>query len=285
MRLKETQLCCFRNFVSFASWREFFSRKAAKNVKILAAPLLIVLFCFGCQNNILQPANTALPTMRDVPSVRLNYKYEADVPVPSIDASKTVSDERNAAVQSDFDANRPLELLDRTLFSPDKKKVLAVYHRLSDPQDAEGLDVYRLDMYSADGSLMKKLTSETMAVYFPETIVWSPDSNSLAFVAKTRAVQAEPDMPFPTSTDDTAANSQLESNSDMAANSTIGSVRSSPSPASPYRHSNIQDPTNLCLQCGWQRLKSSNGERRADLFLLRLVARQLDAGGAGDDGA
>lgn len=123
--------------------------------------------------------------MSSVAAVRLNFRYEADVPAPSNDPGKA-AEERNAAVQADFDANRNFELLERTLPSPDKKHVLAIYRHIADVQ-AE----YRLDMYSPDGKLQKKLTSETMAVHFPDTIVWSPDSNNLAFVAMTRAIQTQ----------------------------------------------------------------------------------------------
>src|SRR5204863_2249324 len=107
----------------------------------LKLPFVVLLFAIsltsGCQNNIFQPANTAPPAMKDMPSVRLNYKYEADVPAPSIEANKTISTERNAAVQADFDANRQLELLDRTIVSPDQKRILAVYHRISDTPDQD----------------------------------------------------------------------------------------------------------------------------------------------------
>ena len=189
-----------------------------------AAPLLSVTLVFGCQNSILQPTNTAPPAMRDVASVRLNYKYEADVPTPSIDAAKTANEERNAAVQSDFDTNRPLEFLDQTILSPDKKKILTVYHRLSDGQDADGLDIYRLDIYSQDGALQKKLTPESMAVYFPETIVWSPDSGSLAFVAKTRAATTQPFEAVP----EVVTTFPAEEATDVAANSNTAPTRSLP---------------------------------------------------------
>jgi hypothetical protein len=56
---------------------------------------------------------------------------------------------------------------------------------------ADSLAEYRLDMYSPDGRLLKKLTPEAMAVHFPDTIVWSPDSTSLAFVAMTRTLQSD----------------------------------------------------------------------------------------------
>ena len=144
-----------------------------------------VLLFSGCQNNVFQAQSVAPPVMGAVPAVRLNFRYEADVPAPG--AAAVAGEERNAAVQSDFDDARPLELLERTIASPDKKRVLAVYHRISDVPTE-----FRLDMYSPDGKLLKKLTSDAMAVHFPDTIVWSPDSNTLAFVAMIRAGQIDP---------------------------------------------------------------------------------------------
>jgi hypothetical protein len=145
-----------------------------------------VFLIAGCQNDLFNQQPTAPPAIRDVSAVRLNFKYEADVPAPTSFPNKGAQEERSAGVQADFDANRPQELLDMTLSSPDKKHILAVYHRITDiPSE------YRLDMYSPDGKALKKLTSDTMAVHFPETIVWSPDSASLAFVAMIRAGQGE----------------------------------------------------------------------------------------------
>ena len=120
--------------------------------------------------------------MRDVPALRLNFRYEADVPAPPESAKNAPTEERSAAVQTDYDQNRGQELLDKTILSPDKQKVVAVYHRAGDVQ-AE----FRLDMYTADGVFLRKITPDTMAVHFPDTIVWSPDSTTLAFVAMTRA--------------------------------------------------------------------------------------------------
>src|SRR6476646_9842766 len=100
-----------------------------------------VLLLGGCQNSPFQPQNTAPLTVREVPAVRLNYRFEADVPGPTEIPGQRKAEERNAAVQADFDDSRPLELLDLTLSSPDTKHVLAVYHRISDIQSE-----YRLDM-------------------------------------------------------------------------------------------------------------------------------------------
>ena len=181
--------------------------------KLLCAGLMgSIMLSIGCQNNIFQPQNAATPTaLREVPAVRFNFKYEADVPGPTLDPGKAASDERNAAVQSDFDASRPQETLDRTLTSPDKKRVAAIYHRVTD-LGAE----YRLDMYTPDGKLLKKLTSDAMAVHFPDTIVWSPDSGTLAFVAMIRAGQVDisgTSLAAPTPVANTQGSAPLNSNS------------------------------------------------------------------------
>lgn len=142
-----------------------------------------------------QPSPTVLP-MKDVPAVRLNYRYEGDVPAPTIDERAHSDAERNAGVQADFDTNRAQELLDRTITSPDKRRVIAVYRTVNDlPSEV------RLDMYSSDGKLLRKVTAETMAVHFPDTILWSPDSKNVAFVATNRTIGV---MPVATPTPDLA---------------------------------------------------------------------------------
>ncbi len=146
----------------------------------------MVLTGFGCQSPLFQPEKPKVVAIRDTPAVRLNFRYEADVPAPTIEAAHLAGEERNVAIQEDFDTNRLTELLDRTIVSPDKKRIVAVYHRVTDLSSE-----YRLDMYSADGKLLKKLTSDSMAVHFPDTIVWSPDSTLVAFVAMLRTAQQD----------------------------------------------------------------------------------------------
>jgi len=124
-------------------------------------------------------------SLSQVSAVRLNFRYEADVPPPTEQAPPN-AEERNSAVQSDFDQNRSVaqETLDRTLTSPDKKYVAAVYHRVNDV-GAE----FRLDIYDANGVLVRKVTPDTMAIHFPDMILWAPNSSAIAFVAMTRAAQ------------------------------------------------------------------------------------------------
>lgn len=175
-------------------------------VKILLVVSLLVLN--GCQRNIFQSSATANTptTLRDVPALRLNYRFETDVPAPTVN-QPVPTEERNAAVQNDFDTNRAQELLDRTLISPDKQRILVVYHRTEDSPSE-----FRLDMYSADGKLLRKITYDGMAAHFADTIVWSPDSSAVAFVAMIRANQSN-SAPTPTPPTENKANTNSEINS------------------------------------------------------------------------
>jgi len=161
----------------------------------------------GCQRSNFQSPTVAPTTLRDVPALRLNYRFETDVPAPTVN-QPAQTEERNLAVQADFDQNRTQETLDKTLTSPDKQRALAVYHRAGDlPSE------FRLDMYAADGKLLRRITYDGMAVHFAETIVWSPDSNTVAFVAMIRANQSNPLLPLPTPAEN-QANTNSEANTE-----------------------------------------------------------------------
>jgi hypothetical protein len=182
----------------------------------------LLVFC-GCQKNVFESPTVAPSTLRDVPALRLNFRYEADVPAPSEATKNAPAEERNAAVQADFDQNRAQELLDKTVVSPDKNRVLAVYHLPGDVQ-AE----FRLDMYAADGKFLRRVTPDTMAVHFPDTIVWSPDSTTVAFVAMTRAGApgsvAPPNQPDANVTANAQTNTQTNSQTSSAVNTDTNSA-------------------------------------------------------------
>lgn len=162
-----------------------------------------------------EPAPTALGS---VPAVRLNYRYEADVPPPSGESTAT-AEQRDEGVQLDFDNSRPQEILNRTIASPDKKHIVAVYQRVTDlPSE------FRLDMYSPEGTPVRKLTADMMAVHFPETIRWSPDSNSLAFVAMLRTQRPEETQelsPPPSGDGSSEGNTAIETPVETPAGSTM----------------------------------------------------------------
>jgi hypothetical protein len=185
-------------------------------VKPCITALLAAVIAGGtaCQSPLFDKKEPVKVTMRDTPAVRLNYRYEADVPAPTLEPSQS-ADERDAAVQADFDSNRLTELLDKTIVSPDKKRIVAVYHRISDLSSE-----YRLDMYTAEGVLLKKMTADSMAVHFPDTIVWSPDSTLVAFVAMIRVADPMAGLTLPMTSVTpipSDANIAIDANTDPAA--------------------------------------------------------------------
>ena len=205
---------------------------------ISAVVLLAVLLQFTACTTEKMPGGGGLPSsLAEVPSVRLNYRYEPDVPAPET-SDKAPVEEKNPAVLADFDQNRQTEQLDRTLTSPDMKRVVAIYHR---PGDAPA--EFRLDMYTADGKLMRKVTSDLMAVHFPDTIRWAPDSSAVAFVAMLRGVSAEPTPPtgeptpetaLPTPAPETNANAEnLNANSEPPADANTATPAAAPTPEAP----------------------------------------------------
>lgn len=187
--------------------------------RIFAKLILAALAFSGiaCQNagNLFQPApaSVAPAALRDVPAVKFNFRFETDVPAPPANAVQTAqTEERNAAVQNDFDQNRPQETIDKTIASPDKQRILAVYHKIED-LPAE----FRIDVYTADGKLIRKITPDAMAVHFAETIVWSPDSTTFAFVAMARVPGAAGSQPSASPTP-AAENTSASANTSADAN-------------------------------------------------------------------
>lgn len=198
----------------------------------LAACAFLCAFAIGCQKAAVNSGGP--PTsLSQIPADRLNFRYEADVPAPT-ETARSKNPETSGVIQADFDGRRTGETLDDVIASPDGKRIVAVYH-----QQADLPSEFRLDMYSADGKLLKKMTSDLMAVHFPDTIRWSPDSTSIAFVAMIRSVQTNPEaQPTPTnpqpSSDAAAANTatDAESNSEVDANANT-QVSAEPTPVAP----------------------------------------------------
>lgn len=153
--------------------------------KYTIAILSLLLLASACQKKEGKPATVAPVSLKDVPALRLNYRYEPDVPSPKGEAPDVKGEEKNPSVLADFDANRAGETLTMTVTSPNKERVLAVYQRTGDLAST-----YRLDMYGADGKMIRQVTPETMAVAFPHKIVWSPDGTTMAFAATVREMSA-----------------------------------------------------------------------------------------------
>ncbi|MEP6704749.1 MAG: hypothetical protein ABJB34_08085 [Acidobacteriota bacterium] len=186
----------------------------------------IVLLSLSCSRDGVDLRGAPSPSsLKDAAAVRLNYRYEADVPPP--DAPKDAAKEdRNATVQGDFDTNRPQEVLDKTIASPDAKRVLAVYHRSGDMPSE-----FRLDMYTGDGRILKKVTADVMAVHFPDTIRWSPDSSTLAFVAMIRGATVDETSTAPAA--------------DPAASIASANQNTTSSPIPPEANTNVEANANV----------------------------------------
>jgi hypothetical protein len=122
-----------------------------------------------------------------VPAGKLAFKFTADVDPPnglSGEESKSIQ-----AIQDDFDARRKDEALLRTVTSPDGQRALALYGAADDSSTT----TFRIDLYSADGNFIRNITPPNLAVVFQDSVVWTNDSNYIAFVGRRNAQpQASP---------------------------------------------------------------------------------------------
>ncbi len=194
-------------------------RLVVKKYFLIFTILLILLSLSACERNIFQSPTVTPSSLRDVAAVRLNFRFESDVPQPTAANQPRQIIDKNQAVQVDFDQNRPEETVERMILSPDKQRVLVVWQKLGDIQGT-----FRVDMYSADGKLVKKITPNGLSVNYPDTIVWSADGNNVAFMGKTRKAGQVSAIPTPTPdapiTPDlsTDANANIDANVDANTN-------------------------------------------------------------------
>lgn len=129
----------------------------------------------GCSRKGGQRQGVRPRTLRDVPAQRLAYQFTADTDPPP-----QAADEANAllpTIQSDFDVNRKDDALLRTQLSPDRQRALVIYATGEDEPNE-----FRLDLYSADGHLLRHVTPGGLAVVFAPVAAWSPDGNYIAFI-------------------------------------------------------------------------------------------------------
>ena len=214
----------------------------SKNVKsrIAALCLAVILASSGCQQvtNLTKPTVVMPASLRDVPAQRLGFRFEPDVlPLPDADIAGQSLPEKLTAIQADFDQHRGQDALERTVSSPDKQRVLAIYQSVADEKDE-----FRLDIYDANGKLLRKITPENLALVFPDSLVWSPDGSNFAFAGSRRQnasanqeIVQEAPRPPDLDNDNSAVNANTPNqNADANSNSApAGSPQSSPSVAPP----------------------------------------------------
>jgi hypothetical protein len=115
--------------------------------------------------------------LRDVPANILAYRFEADVNPP-----KNLNDDladKLAPIQDDFNNRRTEDALLRTVVSPDGQRALALYGTADEPSEN-----FRIDLYSTDGNFLRNLTPPDLWASFAEAVVWSSDSNFIAFTGR-----------------------------------------------------------------------------------------------------
>ena len=145
---------------------------------------VILSGCSSC-NNIVERRDVRPLIMRDVPAQRLAFRLEADTGLPA-DVKVDDANDKLPEIQNDFNTRRKDEALLRTVKSPDGQRALALYGTADDPTE-----VFRIDLYSADGKFLRNLTPPELAGAFPETAAWSPDGNFITFIAH-RSSQPSP---------------------------------------------------------------------------------------------
>ena len=166
-------------------------------IKLLALLLMASLFGVGCRRGLLDKKSVAPRTLRDVPSQRLAYNFQADAEAPAGVSETTTVMTRLEAVQRDFDERRTDDALLRTVTSPDGQRVLALY----ETGDTEE-NTFRIDMYAATGGFLRNVSPPELAGVFVATVEWSPDGNYIAFIARrsttSQAPSIAPDVPVDT---------------------------------------------------------------------------------------
>jgi Tol biopolymer transport system component len=152
-----------------------------KSRKLIPTVLLsIILATAACQQPDATKQIVRPSSLRDVPAQRLSYRYEPDVPAPP-DAVQINQQQKLTAIQADFDQTRTQDTLYKTILSPDKQRVLAIFNRATDEKQE-----YRMDLYDASGKLIRKITPEGLSLVFPDIVSWSPNSETVAFTGSRR---------------------------------------------------------------------------------------------------
>src|SRR5262252_542868 len=148
---------------------------------VIALALCLALLSLLSCGHSSDPQGLRPRQLRDVPANKMAFSFNADIEPP---AGIAVDEAKNLpAIQDDFDNRRKDEALLRTVASPDGQRALALYSTADEP----GVTTFRIDLYSSDGNFIRNLTPPNLAVVFQDSVVWSRDSSSIAFVGRKSA--------------------------------------------------------------------------------------------------
>ena len=203
----------------------------------------------GCGSTVEVETPTVAPvSLKDVPSLRLNYKYEGDVPSPY--GKQAVEEvENDARVLADFTGKRLEDTLIQTIKSPDKQRNVVVYRKVNDVEGS-----FRIDLYDADGRLIRKVSPDQMSVSFPSAIRWAPDSQSFAFLGVLRELTPSLSV-FPTLIETPSPTRKTDANQKPM----TGEAQASPSPSPSPSPTPAIEPAILTLRTEQIYLVDSSG--------------------------
>jgi hypothetical protein len=165
------------------------TKDTKKGFRFVVYPFTVVfavLLATSCKT-VVDRQDVRPKVLRDVPARNLAYRLTPDVTPPSSEIDDT--SEKFPSVANDFAGRRKDEALLRTVVSPDRRRVLALYGTADEPGAA-----FRIDLYNSEGQFLRNLIPPDLACVFPETVVWSPDGSFINFIAHRRV------MPSPTPT-------------------------------------------------------------------------------------
>jgi len=147
-----------------------------------------ILVAMGCKS-VVERQDVRPRVLRDVPARNLAYRFTPDVTPPASNLDDPL--EKFAAVADDFVTKRKDDALIRTVVSPDKRRVLALYGTADEPGSA-----FRIDIYNSDGQFLRNIVPPDISCVFPETVTWSPDGNFINFIAHKRIAPSPTPTPL-----------------------------------------------------------------------------------------
>ena len=163
------------------------SHSPRPNLIPAALTILVSLFIAASCKSVIERQDVRPRVLRDVPARNLAYRLTPDVSPPS---SIDNADENFGPVANYFSSKRTDDALLRTIVSPDGRRVLAVYGTADEPGS-----VFRIDLFSSDGTFLRNLIPPDLSCVFPETVAWSPDGNFINFIARRRVIPSPTPTP------------------------------------------------------------------------------------------
>lgn len=153
--------------------------------------IVTLVILAGCKSVIERRDDVRPRVLRDVPSQNLAYRLLPDS-TPPADLDSVDSFEKLETIANEFSTKRTDDALLRTVKSPDGRRVLAVYATADEPGAA-----FRIDLYNSEGQFLRNIVPPDLSCFFPEMVSWSPDGNSINFIARARVSPSPTPTPPP----------------------------------------------------------------------------------------